>query len=118
MEWTIIGVAIAMVAIAIVIFNGLVRMRDVVRITLHGLNQIGHQIGAARKRLPRRSRLEPGRSQVMIARGAREGWSGIDVQLRRTGKLFARKPSLVLDQVNHETLSSARDALSNGLEKA
>jgi uncharacterized membrane protein YgcG len=35
-----------------------------------------------------------------------------------TSKLFARKPSLVLDQVNHETLSGARDALSNGLESA
>jgi uncharacterized membrane protein YgcG len=33
-------------------------------------------------------------------------------------RLFARKPSLVLDQVNHETLSSAREALSNGLEQA
>jgi len=34
------------------------------------------------------------------------------------GKLFAKKPSLVLDQVNHETLSSAREALSNGLNKS
>src|SRR5439155_22951401 len=33
-------------------------------------------------------------------------------------KLFARKPSLTLDQVNHETLSSARAALSNGLDQA
>jgi uncharacterized membrane protein YgcG len=33
-------------------------------------------------------------------------------------KLFARKPSLTLDQVNHETLSSAREALSNGLDQA
>jgi uncharacterized membrane protein YgcG len=33
-------------------------------------------------------------------------------------RLFARRPSLVLDQVNHETLSSACDALSNGLERA
>jgi uncharacterized membrane protein YgcG len=33
-------------------------------------------------------------------------------------KLFARKPSLTLDQVNHETLSSAREALSDGLERA
>src|SRR5262245_44058782 len=33
-------------------------------------------------------------------------------------KLFARKSSLTLDQVNHETLSSAREALSNGLDQA
>jgi uncharacterized membrane protein YgcG len=33
-------------------------------------------------------------------------------------KLFARKPSLTLDQVNHETLSSARAALSDGLNQA
>jgi hypothetical protein len=35
-----------------------------------------------------------------------------------TSKLFARKPSLVLEQVNHETLSGARTALSHGLENA
>src|SRR5262249_33598683 len=34
------------------------------------------------------------------------------------GKLFASKPSLVLDQVNHEILSGARQALSNGLGNA
>jgi uncharacterized membrane protein YgcG len=34
------------------------------------------------------------------------------------GKLFGRKPSLVLDQVNHETLSGARQALKNGLDQA
>src|SRR5215470_7154271 len=33
-------------------------------------------------------------------------------------KLFARRSSLTLDQVNHETLSSAREALSDGLDKA
>jgi uncharacterized membrane protein YgcG len=33
-------------------------------------------------------------------------------------RLFARKPSLTLDQVNHETLSGAREALSNGLDQA
>jgi len=33
-------------------------------------------------------------------------------------KLFARKSSLTLDQVNHEILSGAREALSNGLEQA
>jgi len=33
-------------------------------------------------------------------------------------KLFIRKSSLTLDQVNHETLSSAREALSNGLDQA
>jgi uncharacterized membrane protein YgcG len=33
-------------------------------------------------------------------------------------RLFARKPSLMLDQVNHETLSSAREALSSGLDQA
>jgi uncharacterized membrane protein YgcG len=33
-------------------------------------------------------------------------------------RLFARKSSLVLDQVNHETLSSAREALSGGLSEA
>jgi uncharacterized membrane protein YgcG len=35
-----------------------------------------------------------------------------------TSKLFARKPSLVLDQVNHEILTGARAALSNGLVNA
>jgi uncharacterized membrane protein YgcG len=33
-------------------------------------------------------------------------------------KLFARRSSLTLDQVNHEALSSARAALSNGLKQA
>jgi uncharacterized membrane protein YgcG len=33
-------------------------------------------------------------------------------------RLFARRPSLVLDQVNHETLSSAREALSGSLNQA
>ena len=33
-------------------------------------------------------------------------------------KLFARKSSLTLDQVNHETLSGARAALSDGLDRA
>jgi uncharacterized membrane protein YgcG len=32
-------------------------------------------------------------------------------------KLFARKSSLTLDQVNHETLSGARTALSDGLDR-
>jgi LemA protein len=43
MEWIVIGVVAAIVVIAIILFNNLVRMRNVVR----------------------------------------EGWSGIDVQLRR-----------------------------------
>jgi uncharacterized membrane protein YgcG len=34
------------------------------------------------------------------------------------GKLFASKSSLVLDQVNHQTLSGAESALSEGLKKA
>jgi len=33
-------------------------------------------------------------------------------------KLFVRKQSLTLDQVNHETLSGARTALSDGLDRA
>jgi hypothetical protein len=34
------------------------------------------------------------------------------------GRLFSSRPSLVLEQTNHEILSKAREALSDGLEKA
>src|SRR5262245_57278475 len=62
MEWTVIGVAIAIVAIAIVIFNSLVRMRNVVR----------------------------------------EGWSGIDVQLRRRTDLVPNLVETVKGYAAHE----------------
>jgi len=62
MEWTIIGVAIAIVAIAIVIFNSLVRMRNIVR----------------------------------------EGWSGIDVQLRRRTDLVPNLVETVKGYAVHE----------------
>jgi uncharacterized membrane protein YgcG len=34
------------------------------------------------------------------------------------GRLFSSRPSLVLEQTNHEILSKAREALSDGLDKA
>jgi len=62
MEWIIIGVAIAVVVIAILIFNNLVRMRNVVR----------------------------------------EGWSGIDVQLRRRTDLVPNLVETVKGYAAHE----------------
>src|SRR5215468_1193713 len=62
MEWIIIGVTIAIVAIAIVIFNSLVRMRNIVR----------------------------------------EGWSGIDVQLRRRTDLVPNLVETVKGYAVHE----------------
>src|SRR5262245_33085035 len=62
MEWIVVGVAIAIVAIAIVIFNNLVRMRNVVR----------------------------------------EGWSGIDVQLRRRTDLVPNLVETVKGYAAHE----------------
>jgi LemA protein len=62
MEWVVIGVAIAIVVIAIVIFNNLVRMRNVVR----------------------------------------EGWSGIDVQLRRRTDLVPNLVETVKGYAAHE----------------
>src|SRR6058998_3289894 len=62
MEWIVIGVAIAIVVIAIVIFNNLVRMRNVVR----------------------------------------EGWSGIDVQLRRRTDLVPNLVESVKGYAAHE----------------
>jgi LemA protein len=62
MEWIIVGVAIAIVVIAIVIFNNLVRMRNVVR----------------------------------------EGWSGIDVQLRRRTDLVPNLVETVKGYAAHE----------------
>src|SRR5262249_34906689 len=62
MEWIILGVAIAIVVIAILIFNNLVRMRNVVR----------------------------------------EGWSGIDVQLRRRTDLVPNLVETVKGYAAHE----------------
>jgi LemA protein len=62
MEWIIVGVAIAVVVIAILIFNNLVRMRNVVR----------------------------------------EGWSGIDVQLRRRTDLVPNLVETVKGYAAHE----------------
>jgi LemA protein len=62
MEWIILGVAIAVIVIAILIFNNLVRMRNVVR----------------------------------------EGWSGIDVQLRRRTDLVPNLVETVKGYAAHE----------------
>ena len=62
MEWIVVGIAITIVVIAILIFNSLVRMRNVVR----------------------------------------EGWSGIDVQLRRRTDLVPNLVETVKGYAAHE----------------